>query len=38
VYHDKLKAFLDTLTGKQPQLNHPILPANSDASPRPISN
>jgi len=35
---DKITAFLGTLTGRQPQVNHPILPPNSDTTPRPISN
>ena len=32
----KIVAFLKTLTGEQPQLTMPILPASSDATPRPI--
>ena len=33
---DLLVAFLKTTTGQQPQVVHPILPAPTDATPRPI--
>lgn len=32
---DKITAFLRTLTGEQPKVEHPILPPNTDATPRP---
>jgi cytochrome c peroxidase len=32
---DKITAFLRTLTGEQPKLEYPILPPNTDATPRP---
>lgn len=31
----KVTAFLQTLTGKQPRVEHPVLPPSSDATPRP---
>ncbi|QSV46335.1 cytochrome-c peroxidase [Geobacter benzoatilyticus] len=34
----KITAFMKTLTGKQPLVVHPVLPPNSDTTPRPISN
>lgn len=34
----KITAFMKTLTGKQPLVVHPVLPPNSDSTPRPISN
>uniref|UniRef100_A0A831UAD0 Cytochrome-c peroxidase n=1 Tax=Geobacter metallireducens TaxID=28232 RepID=A0A831UAD0_GEOME len=34
----KITAFLNTLTGKQPVVTHPVLPPNSTATPRPVSN
>lgn len=34
----KITAFLETLTGKQPKVVHPVLPPNSDATPRPVTN
>lgn len=34
----KITAFMKTLTGKQPLVMHPVLPPNSDTTPRPISN
>jgi cytochrome c peroxidase len=33
---DKIVAFLGTLTGNQPKVEYPVLPPNSDATPRPI--
>ena len=33
---EKITAFLHTLTGDQPQIVHPILPPNTDRTPRPI--
>jgi cytochrome c peroxidase len=33
---DKIVAFLETLTGKWPKLQYPILPPSSDQTPRPI--
>lgn len=33
---DKIVAFLDTLTGRQPKIVYPILPPNSDATPKPL--
>jgi len=35
---DKIVAFLGTLTGTQPKVTHPVLPPNSDTTPRPLSN
>ena len=35
---DAITAFLGSLTGKQPQVVHPVLPPNSDSTPRPITN
>ncbi len=35
---EKITAFLVTLTGKQPKVDHPVLPPNSDSTPRPQSN
>ena len=32
----KIKSFLETLTGKKPQIIYPILPANTDKTPKPI--
>lgn len=32
---DKITAFLRTLTGEQPKVEYPILPPNTDATPRP---
>jgi hypothetical protein len=32
----KTVAFLGTLTGKQPKLGYPVLPASTDATPHPI--
>jgi cytochrome c peroxidase len=33
-----IAAFLTTLTGKQPQLDYPILPPSGDDTPRPMTN
>ena len=33
---DKIVAFMNTLTGTYPSLPYPILPPNSDATPRPV--
>lgn len=35
---EKIVTFLDTLTGAQPKIMHPVLPPNSDDTPRPVSN
>ena len=35
---DKIVAFLHTLTGKQPKIVYPILPPNSNDTPRPMLN
>ncbi|WP_298266796.1 cytochrome-c peroxidase [Geobacter sp.] len=35
---DTITAFLGTLTGRQPKVVYPILPPNSDATPRPVTN
>ena len=35
---DRIVAFLNTLTGTQPKVLHPILPPNSESTPRPVSN
>ena len=32
----KITAFLKTLTGEQPTVEYPILPSNSESTPRPI--
>jgi len=34
----KITAFLRSLTGKQPVVTYPILPPNSDTTPRPVTN
>ncbi len=34
---DRIAAFLGALTGRQPRVDYPILPPNSDATPRPIA-
>ncbi|MBT1074859.1 cytochrome-c peroxidase [Geobacter grbiciae] len=34
----KITAFLGSLTGKQPKVMHPVLPPNSDTTPRPLTN
>ncbi|RNC70730.1 MAG: cytochrome-c peroxidase [Desulfuromonadales bacterium] len=34
----KITSFLTTLTGKQPKVMHPVLPPNSDTTPRPVTN
>lgn len=33
---DKITAFLLTLTGDQPKVEYPILPPNTDGTPKPI--
>jgi cytochrome c peroxidase len=33
---DKIVTFLETLTGKQPKLEYPVLPPSTDATPHPI--
>ncbi len=33
---DKTVTFLRTLTGKQPKLEHPVLPPSTDATPHPM--
>jgi cytochrome c peroxidase len=33
---DKITAFLRTLTGEQPKIEYPILPPDTDNTPRPI--
>lgn len=33
---DKIIAFLKTTTGKQPVMSHPIFPAPTDATPKPV--
>jgi cytochrome c peroxidase len=33
---DKIVAFLGTLTGNQPKVEYPVLPPNSDTTPRPV--
>ena len=33
---DAITAFLETLNGEQPQVEYPILPASTDATPRPV--
>ncbi len=33
---DKITTFMHTLTGDQPQILHPILPPNTDRTPRPL--
>ena len=32
---DQMVAFLNTLTGEQPHVEHPILPVRTDATPKP---
>ena len=33
---ERIEIFLGTLTGNQPRVEYPVLPSNSDATPRPI--
>jgi len=34
---ESMTVFLKTLTGRQPKVEHPVLPASSDSTPRPIT-